>query len=640
MESDPVRLQKLILNSFGEYIDTEINLDAPRKIFTGKATAGKTIVDAVVGILYGCPPDRRREFLRYAPPEGTRENFSASLFLTTDDGTEYLIGKDFHHERLEVFRQEGFRMKRLFPATVIEILRKELGTLNPLDFEAFFVFPPGAVEINWESPLLREEWLKISSKSKEEAFLPVPEAPGERSSLTGDAAAEAAAALEEEPAAREGIKERIIEIEEKIKKIKELTDELSRLRADMKELALYEPFIIDDRSTLLEELSKQLTTTTLERKYIEEKIRENRENEETIRREIADLKKKVAAFPQEYLSPEFQEKIKQLAAEKEKKVALLKNLEEQLKDVIGRKGLFSGRSRREERVALEEKITRCTEEISALRKKLATLLGKQTAEEFFHRLELHQKDRADLARLEKHPIHKTESYKEEHRRLLQREAEIRRQMQDLLSLAGSEDYDVLKEKIGRLQGLRRKEREIEEEIRRLGGNGEAVLAALEKEKQRLLEEEEKQRLLQEEAKKLQAGQKTDPAPVSNDPFLDLYRRVGELAAELTGGEYTGILTEFREGKYLVYAREKATATWVPEELLPAGKRDLVRLAIRLFLARFHTPARSFPLFFAAPSFLDGRERWEKLTALLSAFVPEAQIIVFAPETATGGYPAL
>ena len=335
-------------------------------------------VDAVVGILTAARPTAER-VPPLCPPKEPGKIFRF-LFLTTDDGTEYPIGKDFHHERLEVFRQEGFRMSGFSRHGNGDPPKS--GNFKSLDFEAF-CFSPGAVEINWESPLLREEWLKISSKSKEEAFLPVPEAPGERSSLTGDAAAEAAAALEEEPAAGEGIKERIIEIEEKIKKIKELTDELSRLRADMKELALYEPFIIDDRSTLLEELSKQLTTTTLERKYIEEKIRENRENEETIRREIADLKKKVAAFPQEYLSPEFQEKIKQLAAEKEKKVALLKNLEEQLKDVIGRKGLFSGRSRREERVALEEKIARCTEEISALRKKLATLLGKQTAEEFF-----------------------------------------------------------------------------------------------------------------------------------------------------------------------------------------------------------------------------------------------------------------
>lgn len=616
MESDPVRLQKLILNSFGEYTDTEIILDAPRTTFTGKATAGRTIVDAVVGILYGCPPGRRKEFLGYAPPEGTDKNFSASLFLTTDDGTEYLIGKDFHHEQLEVFRREGFRLKRLFPATVMEILRKELGTLNPLDFEAFFVFPAGAVEINWESPLIREEWLKISNKSKNDAFLNVLEEMGESGFKT-----ESAGALEWDSAAGERIKE----IEEKIKKIKELTEELSRIRANRKELALYEPFIIDDRDTLLEELSKQLTTTTLERKYIEEKIRENRENEETIRREINDLKKKLAAIPEEFLSPKFQEKIKQLAEKKEEKTDLLKNLEEHLKEITKRKGLFSGRSRREERFEIEEKITRCTEEISGIRNELATLLGKQTVEEFFHRLELHQKYRDDLARLEKHPIHQAVNYKQEQRRLLQREAEIRRQMQDLLSLAGSEEYEVLKEKISYLQNLHCKEREIEEEIEKLGGNTEAALAALEEEKQRLQEEEKESREVQ----------KIHPAPMSSDPFLSLYRRVGELTEELTEGEYTGILTEFRGGKYLLYAREKATATWVPEELLPAGKRDLVRLAVRLFLACFHTPARSFPLLFPAPSFFDNREKREKLPALLNEFVPEAQIIVFVPETIAG-----
>lgn len=619
MESDPVRLKKLILNSFGEYTDTEISLDASGKIFTGKEDAGKTIIDAVVGALFGYPPGRREEFLGYAPPEGTGKRFCASLLLATDDGTEYLIGKDFHHGQLEVFRQEGFRLKHLFPATVMEILRKELGTLNPLDFEALYVFPAGAAEIREDAPVIREEWQKITNKTKEDAgFL-------SSGGVKGFWENEAAAASESSDAVSAEFRERIKGIEDKSKKIKDLTEELSRINAERKELALYEPFLTNDRGTRLEELSQQLTDAALERKYLEEKIRENRENEGNIRREIDDLKKKTAAFPEEFLSPEFQEQVRQLAKKKEEKVALLKKWEDHLKEVSRRKGFFSRRPRREERLEIEGKIICCTEEIGTIRHKLATMLKKKTMEEFFRGLELHQKYLEDLDRLEKHPIHKTDNYKQEQRRLLQREAEIRREMQDLLSLAGSEEYKVLKEKIGLLQDLRVKEREIEEEIEKLGGNTEKALAALEAEKRRLQEEEKESR----------KSQKPLPEPVEDDSFLSLYRRVGDLTEKLTGGEYTGILPEIRDGKYLLYAREKASAAWVPDESLTSGKRDLVRLAFRLFLARFHTPARSFPLFFAAPSFFDNRENSEKLPALLKEFIPEAQIIAFVPETATG-----
>ena len=135
--------KKVILNNFGIYRETEISLDTPFTILNRREeNAGKTVIDAIVGVLFGCPPGRRGEFSRYAP-SSAGEKFSASLFLTTENGKEYLVGKDLRREVLEVFQEDGFSLALLSPTSLMDILHGELKTLNPIDFEALFVFHRG-----------------------------------------------------------------------------------------------------------------------------------------------------------------------------------------------------------------------------------------------------------------------------------------------------------------------------------------------------------------------------------------------------------------------------------------------------------------------------------------------------------------
>ena len=97
--------KKVILNNFGIYRETEISLDTPFTILNRREEyAGKTVIDAIVGVLFGCPPGRRGEFSRYAP-SSAGEKFSASLFLTTENGKEYLVGRTFTKKNWRSFRR-------------------------------------------------------------------------------------------------------------------------------------------------------------------------------------------------------------------------------------------------------------------------------------------------------------------------------------------------------------------------------------------------------------------------------------------------------------------------------------------------------------------------------------------------------
>jgi hypothetical protein len=700
MESDPVLLKKVILNKFGIYRETEISLDTPFTVVGGEEeTAGKTVIDAIVGVLFGCPPGRRGEFSRYAP-SSAGEPFSASLFLTTEDGQEYLVGKDFHREELEVFQKEDFSLALLSPTSLMDILHGELKTLNPIDFEALFVFHRGPVAIRLDAPVLREQLNKIWSHGLDrravEGILPASPAaaaatktgteidtaeylpPGTSAGDSGEAgtAGITGTTRVEEPeevkaalSALEKIKTRRRELEEKLEELTrqdarhhELEEQLARVKEEREELAAYEPFVASGSQLTVEELSRQLTSVELERKYLEEKIREKRDRDEGMRREISLLREKIAAFPQEFMDPALENEVKVLVRQKEEKIQLLRKLEEQLKLFTPKKGLLGLRGRRPETIELEEKIAQQLDEISAIRNRLNTLLKGKPAEDFLQEVELQRKYLADLVKLEKMPVTAGEEdyshYEEQHRELLRQEEEIRGKLRELLAQAGAEEYGEIKEKVKRLSFLIRLKKELEDEIAVLATEASPERrSALEAEKKRL-EEEERQ---QEEAielgrrkavKEREAREKAEASPeeiekaqVRADYLLEAgekaavdealavsYLRLAKLVDILTVGEYNGVLPEFREGEIDLLVREKATATWISQQLLPPVTADLIRLAFRVFLARLHTPAREFPLLFDG-HFLGRREEGERVLALLGETYPEAQIITFLPETA-------
>jgi hypothetical protein len=686
-----VLFKKVILNNFGIYRETEISLDTPFTILNRREEyAGKTVIDAIVGVLFGCPPGRRGEFSRYAP-SSAGEKFSASLFLTTENGKEYLVGKDFRREELEVFQEEGFSLALLSPTSLMELLYSELKTLNPIDFEALFVFHKGPVEIMLDSPVLREQLNKILNQGvdreaveellaaspaaataiKTEASAD-PQAPGETGAdsggagITGTTRAEEPETVEAARLALEGIQVRRQELQEKIDELsrqnarrQELEEELARVKEEREGLAAYEPFVTDGSQLTVEELSRQLTTIELERKYLEEKVREKRDSDESVQREIRLLQEKIGAFPQEYMDPGLQDEVKGLVRQKEEKLQLLRRLEEQLKIYSGKKGLLGLGGRRAETTELEEKISRQLDEISGIKNRLNTLLNGKPAEDFLQEVELQKKYLADLAKLKKNPVTTGEEidYEDQLGELLRREEEIRGKLQDLLAQAGSEEYDEIKEKVKRLSLLKKREKELESEIAAINASAER-LGALEEERKRLEDEEREQEKEIELRRKKAAEEKearekaeasaretekalaradyfpeADEKAAGKDLFAVSYLRLAKLVDGLTGGEYNGVLPEYREDKINILAREKATASWVSQEILPPETGNLIRMAFRVFLTRLHTPAWRYPLLFEGSPVPGSREEEERVLALLGEAFPEAQIITFLSGTA-------
>ncbi|NLY89297.1 MAG: hypothetical protein GX085_06710 [Firmicutes bacterium] len=691
-----MRFKKVILNNFGVYHETEISLVTPFTIVDARGgNAGKTVIDAIVGVLFGCPPGRRGEFSRYAP-SAAGERFSASLFLTTENGKEFLIGKDFHREELEVFQEEDFSLTLLPPTSLMEILYNELKTLNPIDFEALFVFNRGPVEIRLDSPILRDQLNKIQSRgihweAVEEMLAAPPVAaaetesetaetereiitsvyplpPGETGGEPGDTgtAGADAEAVEAALLALEVIQARRREVEEKIKELRsqnarryELEAELERVKAEREALAPYEPFVADGSRITVEELSRQLAAIELERKYLEEKIREKRESEESVQREIRLLQEKIEAFPKEFMDPGLQDEVRILVQQKEEKLYLLRRLEEQLKLYGGRKGILGLGGRRAEITELEERIARQLDEISGIRNRLNTLLKGRSAEDFLEEVKLQKKYLADLEKLERSPEGEKNDYEAQHRELLRQEEETRGKMRDLLARAGSEEYETIKEKVKRLSLLKKRENELQSEVAALeAGVSAESLGTLEAERKRLEEEEkeqektvelEKKRAAQErearekaearrrEAEKAQSRAdylpEADKEAAGEESFAASYLRLVKLVDGLTGGKYNGVLPEFREGGIDLLVREKATASWISQQILPPETGNLIRMAFRVFLARLHTPARSFPLLFEAPPVHGSREEGERVLALLEEAFPEVQIIAFLTEAA-------
>lgn len=687
-----MRLKKVILNNFGEYHGTEISLDTPVTMLGRREeTAGKAVIDAIVGVLFGCPPNRRGEFSHYAPASA-KGAFSASLLLATENGKEYLIGKDFRREQLEVFQQDGFCLTLLPPASIMEILHGELKTLNPIDFEALFVFGRGPVEISQDSPALREQLHKIADQEIDqeavEALIDTSRAPAvedpentasrQMPEQTGDEVETAGTAGSGEPEtveaailAMEGIQARRRETEEKIEKLRsqsarvqarvhEIKEDLLRVKGEREELASYEPFLAGGPQTTVEGLSHQLATIELERKYLEEKIREERDNTESVKREIRLLREKIATFPQEFMDPGLLEQVKSLVRQKEEKFHLLRQLEEKRKIFSGRKGILGRRGRREETAELEEKIARQMDEISGIRSRLNTLLKGRQPEEFLQEVKLQEKYLADLTKLEKNPVTMREKndYEEQCQDLLRQEAEIRSKMQELLVQAGSEEYEEIKEKIKHLGSLINREKELQREIEALERDASAeTLAALEAERTRLAEEEREQekeielrrekaarereekekareRELEAEKERAQAACiEVDEEAAGEDPFTAAYCRLVKVVQVLSQGEFSGIYPEIRDGEFIILVREKATASWVPEQNLPLETRNLLRLAFRVFLARLHTPAKNFPLLFETPTVLGSKEERERVLTLLEEVFPEVQVLTFLPEIA-------
>ncbi|MGE5599436.1 MAG: ATP-binding protein [Bacteroidota bacterium] len=125
-----MRIQEVRLGGFGRFTDLNLSFPSPLQLIVGPNEAGKsTVVDAIAGVLFGFRRSQRHLRDRYQPWRGG--SYAASVVLLADDGTRYLVGRDFRHDRVEIFIGRGLRLEPLPEGKLEEILQEVLG-LNSL----------------------------------------------------------------------------------------------------------------------------------------------------------------------------------------------------------------------------------------------------------------------------------------------------------------------------------------------------------------------------------------------------------------------------------------------------------------------------------------------------------------------------
>lgn len=130
-----MRIHEVHLGGFGRFTDLHLSFPAPLQLVIGPNEAGKsTVVDAMAGVLFGFRRNQRGLRQRYQPWRG--DNYAASVVLLADDGVRYLVGRDFRHDRVEIFRGRGVRLEALPEGKLGEILLDGLGLDNLALFES------------------------------------------------------------------------------------------------------------------------------------------------------------------------------------------------------------------------------------------------------------------------------------------------------------------------------------------------------------------------------------------------------------------------------------------------------------------------------------------------------------------------
>jgi DNA repair exonuclease SbcCD ATPase subunit len=146
-EARSVRIKNINLSGFGRFRNYQLDINQPITIISGKNEAGKTtMINAIAAILFGFTGPRRDLHRRYAPWDDQR-SFRASLMIQTDEGTEYLIGRDFNSGRIEVFRSEGIRLEPVDEKILQELIQNEIGINNANLFEHTFLIRENEVSL-------------------------------------------------------------------------------------------------------------------------------------------------------------------------------------------------------------------------------------------------------------------------------------------------------------------------------------------------------------------------------------------------------------------------------------------------------------------------------------------------------------
>ena len=254
-------IEKILLNGFGGFTEKEINIVSPFTVLVGHDPAElKTIKTAISLILFGISPDKRLELRNYIYD---RKKCSAALRLKAENGKKYLIGRDFIEERVEIFEETGIRLLPQSSTVLMNLLRTELGTLNPLDFEAIYLLDQDEMEVNQNSLGIREELQKVLKAYQD----------GIKENLYKLEAAVTADFSEPVTIDQAEIQEEINQIQNHLRKLEGKLEEYQEAEQKVAAYKNYEAFISPDNKNQIEVLSQQLTALALERKYVEEQVR-------------------------------------------------------------------------------------------------------------------------------------------------------------------------------------------------------------------------------------------------------------------------------------------------------------------------------------------------------------------------------
>ena len=126
-----MQIKKLMIKRFGQLVDREYDGNQPVMMIAARSTEEQqALCEVLMAVLFGFPPHRRAqgEYI----PQPKHEQYSASVVIVTENG-EYLIGRNFGEESLEVFHCHEKRL--LSPATALmDLLYRESRNSKPVRF--------------------------------------------------------------------------------------------------------------------------------------------------------------------------------------------------------------------------------------------------------------------------------------------------------------------------------------------------------------------------------------------------------------------------------------------------------------------------------------------------------------------------
>lgn len=542
-----------MINGFGGLCDWEYRFDPFwTEVPFSKDEVDENMNEAIVALLFGFPPHQRRKREQFVPENGM-EKYSASMLIETADG-EFLIGRHFTQETYEIFKIKDKQLFSLSPLALMDLLYKETGILNPLDFEVISVYRNKQLLLEQNAPLIREhiQQLRLTPDLPEKIFNLVNEAKGKQT------------------------KEELAEIDKLLLKLERWEADWQRLMSEEKKLAAYECFLSQEGEDLLLLSAREYTAAALETSFYERQLREEAETRSILEQEVNTLRRKITAFDPNFYTAETEQKVTRLLQKRAELTKLLQK-EEKALEQIGQKGFRLRFGIKEKQAEIEQRIGILLQKLDQLREALRLVLKNKKPEEFFKEKALLEKYRSDLARLDRPSFLKEKDWSPQGNlvRARQKEEQLRQEREKLLALTGQEELDTVHTKVNNLATIKKERMTIEAGLLRFS---KALGKTSPEEARCYLLEEKKQREAQINAEEAILVQ--DPALST---LLELYYDAGRMLSILTEKEALKLIP-YLDGNLLRF--KVITAEGLrPAEEVSYPHQEVPDLAFRLALAK-------------------------------------------------------